>query len=106
MYLEIRKETDKTKSKMCRSNCKVKKNQTQKENEEMRRERQGLKRFALKSAGNLKRFHWKRDLSANQSRTRGHDACHATTEQLIRGEKPQAPQLPKKKKNSHIPMIV
>ena len=74
----------------------------QRENEEMKRERQGLKRFALKSAGNLKRLHRKRDPLANQSRTHGHDVCHATTEQLIWGAKSQAPQShQKKKKNSY-----
>ena len=64
----------------------------------MKRERQWLKRFALKSAGNLKRLHRKRDPLANQSRTRGHNACYATTEQLIRGAESQAPQLHQKKK--------
>ena len=64
----------------------------QRENKEMKRERQWLKRFALKSAGNLKRLHRKRDPLANQSRTRGHNACHATIEQLIRGTEFQASQ--------------
>ena len=66
----------------------------------MKRERQWLKRFALKSAGNLKRLHRKRDPLANQSRTRGHNACYATTEQLIRGAESQAPQLHQKKKKN------
>ena len=72
----------------------------QRENKEMKRERQWLKRFALKSAGNLKRLHRKRDPLANQSRTRGHNACYATTEQLIRGAESQAPQLHQKKKKN------
>ena len=70
----------------------------QRENKEMKRERQWLKRFALKSAGNLKRLHRKQDPLANQSRTRGHNACYAATKQLIQGAESQAPQLLKKKK--------
>ena len=46
-------------------------------NEEMRGERQRLKRFASKSAGQLKGFHWKQDPLAGQNMTRGHIACHA-----------------------------
>ena len=46
-------------------------------NEEMREERQRLKRFALKSARKLKGFHRKQNLLAGQNMTRGHDAhCH------------------------------
>ena len=43
-------------------------------NEEMREERQRLKRFALKSVRKLKGFHRKQNPLAGQNMTRGHDA--------------------------------
>ena len=60
-------------------------------NEEVKVERQRVKKVCLERSKKAERFHQKQNPSVGQSMTRGHVACHAATKQLIWGVEPQAP---------------